>query len=210
MTDRIDSGTAQSSVVSHTAELDDAALVEHARQGDETAFDHLVRRHQQQVYAVAVRMLGDLDEAKDVAQDAFVRAYRSIATFRGEAKFSTWMVSITMNLCRNRRRWWARRRRVIAGSIEETLQTEEKSVVMQVIDPLPTPAEVTERAELRVQLLGALAQLDQDSREVVVLRDVHGWSYEEIAQAAGCELGTVKSRLNRARLKLCALLNGQV
>ena len=202
-------GTLEPSAVSHTAELDDATLVERARQGDGAAFDQLVRRHQQQVYAVSVRMLGDLEDAKDVAQEAFVRAYRSMATFRGESKFSTWMVSITMNLCRNRRRWWARRRRVIAGSIEETLQMEEKSMVMQAIDPLPTPVEVAERAELRLQLLGALATLDQDSREVVVLRDVHGWSYEEIAQAAGCELGTVKSRLNRARFKLRALLNGK-
>ena len=203
-------GTTEPLAVSHTAELDDATLVERARQGDGAAFDQLVRRHQQQVYAVSVRMLGDLEDAKDVAQEAFVRAYRSMATFRGESKFSTWMVSITMNLCRNRRRWWARRRRVIAGSIEETLQMEEKSMVMQAIDPLPTPVEVAERAELRLQLLGALATLDQDSREVVVLRDVHGWSYEEIAQAAGCELGTVKSRLNRARFKLRALLNGKV
>ena len=208
-------GTLEPSAVSHLMggvpqEPEDAFLVTRAREGDATAFDQLVRRHQQQVFAVAVRMLGDVEDAKDIAQEAFVRAYRAIGTFRGEAKFSTWMIGITMNLCRNRRRWWARQRKVVAGSIEQTLAGEEKSLIMQVADTLPSPSETAERSELRLQLLGALAQVDHDSREVVVLRDIHGWSYEEIAQALGCELGTVKSRLNRARLKLRALLNGKV
>ena len=89
--------------------------MEQALQGRTEAFDALIRRHQGLVYAVALRMLGDPTEAEDTAQDAFVRAYQGLQGFRRDARFSTWLVSITMNLCRNRRRWWLRRRRVIAS-----------------------------------------------------------------------------------------------
>ena len=208
-------GTLEPSAVSHPVSgaspvPDDAVLVERVQHGEQAAFDQLVRRHQQLVYAVALRMLSHPEDAKDVAQDAFVRAYRAIGTFRAEAKFSTWLVSIVMNLCRNRRRSWARLRRHEAGSVDELLQDEERSVISLAADSLPRPDEMMKQSELRVQLVGALAQLDHDGREVVVLRDVYGWSYDAVAQAVGCELGTVKSRLNRARLKLRALLNGKV
>ena len=131
--------------VSHDAE--EGALIADAQRGDLKAFDALVLRHQQEVFAVAVRMLGDRDEAQDVAQDAFVRAYRSIGAFRGDAKLSTWLVSITMNLCRNRRRWWARRRRIIVASLDDPIETEEGTLGHEVADPAPSPATVAERRE---------------------------------------------------------------
>ena len=187
---------------------DETALIEEAQRGDLSAFDALVLRHQQEVFAVALRMLGDRDEAQDVAQDAFVRAYRSIGGFRLEAKLSTWLVSITMNLCRNRRRWWARRKRIIAGSFDASLESEEGSLSDSVADPSPTPAAVAEQRDRSRQLLAALQLLSEGEREVIVLRDLQGCSYEEIAQALGCRVGTVKSRLNRARWQLRARLDG--
>jgi len=188
----------------------EAALIERAQQGDLEAFDQLVLRHRQEVFAVALRMLGDRDEAQDIAQDAFVRAYRGIGAFRREAKLSTWLVSITMNLCRNRRRWWARRRRLIVASLDEPLEYEEGALGHQVEDPGPRPPEVAQSRERQRQLAAALAQLDEPSRAVVVLRDVEGYAYEEIAQALHTPVGTVKSRLNRARLQLRALLDGKL
>ena len=201
-------GTSAEDPVSHQA--DDAALIAEAQQGSLSAFDQLVLRHQQTVYAVAVRMLGDRDEAQDVAQDVFVRAYQGLSGFRQEARLSTWLVSITMNLCRNRRRWWARRRRVIVASIDDPVDTDEGSVTQQVADPAPLPRETVARREQHRLLMATLQLLDQPEREVIVLRDIQGYSYEEIAQMLGCELGTVKSRLSRARCALRAKLDGKL
>lgn len=155
-------------------------------------------------------MLGDGEEAKEVTQDAFVRAYRAIGSFRGDAKFSTWLLTIVTNLCRNRRRWWARHKRLMVASLEGLIETEEESLAHQVSDPSPTPDADAMNAELKNQVMAALEMLDEPSRVVVVLRDMQGLSYEEIAQALRCRVGTVKSRLNRARLRLRAMLDGKL
>ena len=188
----------------------EAALIERAQGGDPAAFDELVIRHQRMVFAVVLRMLGDEHEAKDVAQDVFVRAYQSIQGFRREAKLSTWLMSISMNLCRNRRRWWARRRRFIVASLDDPIDTEESAVGQMVADPAPSPAKRAEQRELQRQLTGALQLLSESERSIVILRDIQGYAYEEIAEALHCHVGTVKSRLSRARLKLRALLDGKL
>ncbi len=189
---------------------DEASLLDRAQAGDLAAFDELVRRHQREVFAVALRMLGDRDEAEDVAQDAFVRAYQALGSFRREAKVSTWLVSITINLCRNRRRWWARRRRVIVASVDDPIETPEGSLAHEVADPAPTPATAAQRQEQSERLMTLLQKLDASSRAVIILRDVQGDSYEEIAEALHLRVGTVKSRLSRARLQLRAMLKGSV
>ena len=191
-------------------ETDEPALIARAQGGDLSAFDALVLRHQQMVYAVALRMLNNADDAQDVAQDAFVRAYRAIGTFRHEAKLSTWLVSITMNLCRNRRRWWARRRQVIVASLDDPVETGEGTMAQEVADPAPGPVETAQRRELQQQLAQTLQLLEEPYRSVIVLRDIQGYSYEEIAQMLHCRVGTVKSRINRARLQLRALLDGTI
>lgn len=189
---------------------DDGQLVRRCQRGDGAAFEALVLRHQQQAFAVALRMLGDYTEAKEVAQDAFVSAYRAIGNFRQQAKFSTWLLTIVTNLCRNRRRWWARRKRFVVASLDDPLQSDEGSMAEQVADPSPGPSAQALNAELRQHLIEALGLLDASSRAVVVLRDVEGLSYEEIAHILRCQVGTVKSRLNRARLRLRALLDGRL
>ena len=210
-------GTGDGSAVSHQVRgplpvpgSDDAALIEQARRGEGAAFDQLVLRHQQMVFAVTLRMLGDRHEAQEVAQDVFVRAFQSFDGFRGDAKLSTWLVSITMNLCRNRRRWWARRRRIIVASLDDRSETKDGTVEREVEDPSPTPAHIASARERERYLMDALRLLDEASRSVVILRDLQGCSYEEIAQALQCRVGTVKSRLNRARLKLRSLLDGKL
>ena len=197
----------ESSVVSHGEE---AELIRRCQEGETAAFDQLVLRHQQLVFAVALRMLCDYHEATEVAQEAFVRAYRAIGGFRGEAKFSTWLLSITTNVCRNRRRWWARRKRVIVGSLDDLVETEEGSLAHEAVDPSPSPSDEASSREVSRQIMQALGVLDEDSRAVVVLCDVQGVSYEEAAEVLRVRLGTVKSRLHRARLRLRALLDGTV
>ena len=189
---------------------DERRLVQQAQTGELAAFDQIVLRHQRQVYAVALRMLGREDDAEEVAQEAFVRAYRAIKTFRQEAKLSTWLVSITMNLCRNRRRWWARRRQVMAASLDDPVGEGETTVGEQLPDHAPTPAQTAQRRELQGVIAAGLQRLDEGSREGIVLRDIHGHSYEEIAAMLRVPVGTVKSRINRARLQLRALLDGAI
>ena len=188
----------------------EAELIARAKGGDLRAFDELVLQHQQTVFAVALRMLGDRDEAQDTAQDVFVRAYRGFASFRQEAKLSTWLVSITMNLCRNRRRWWMRRRRVIAASLDEAAENGERTLGEQIADPAPSPAAAAERSDQARMIMAALQMLDEADRTVIVLRDIQGYAYEEIGEMLRWPLGTVKSRISRARLQLRALLNGRL
>ena len=189
---------------------DEAALVARAQRGEAEAFDQLIRRHQQTVFAVAVPMLGDRDEAQDVDQDVFVRAYQGFGAFRQDAALSTWLVSITINLCRNKRRWWARRKRLIVASLDDPLETSDGTLAHEVADPSPTPASAAQSWEQRERLAATLQLLDSQDREMIVLRDVQGYAYEEIATMLRVRLGTVKSRLNRARLRLRALLNGRL
>jgi RNA polymerase sigma-70 factor (ECF subfamily) len=189
---------------------EEQVLVARARAGEPGAFDALILRCQQPVYAVALRMLGDAHEAQDVAQDAFVRAYRGLAGFRGEARFSTWVLSITMNLCRNRRRWWARRRQLIGASLDDPAPAGQGTLADEVADPARGPADIAAQRQLRGEIMAALRALDQAAREVIVLRDLQGLSYEEIGQALRLRVGTVKSRLSRARLALRAQLNGKL
>ena len=189
---------------------DEGAVVSRAQDGELAAFDQLVLAHQQEVFAVALRMLGDHDEAQDAAQDVFVRAYRAIGAFRREARLSTWLVSITMNVCRNRRRWWARRKRLIVASIDDPVESEEGELSREVIDPAPSPAHTAQQRERQQQLTATLQMLSEAQRSVITLRDIQGYSYEEIAQMLNCRVGTVKSRLNRARLQLRALLDGKL
>ena len=170
---------------------DPPGLVLRLRAGDARAFETLVRAYQHRVFGVAVRMLGNRAEAEDIAQEAFLRAHRSIAEFRGEAKLSTWLYAIVSRLCLNRLAS-GERRRVRAG--DDTL--------MRLPSTDTGAAEALEREERAAALEDAIASLPEERRIVVVLRDVEGLSYEEIAQALALEPGTVRSRLHRARLDL--------
>lgn len=209
-------GTARAQHVSNTieeaaltapqTESDEKNLILQSQRGDASAFEELVLKYQREVFAVALGMLGDYDEAKDVAQDAFIQAYKAIRSFQGRSKFSTWLVSITINLCRHRRRWWAQRKKHIVTSLNEPVETEEGAVLREIADPSPTSLEKAIHSEERQQMINALKALDKTSRTIVVLRDIQGCSYEEIAAVLRCRTGTVKSRLNRARLKLKSLV----
>lgn len=185
-------------------------LIEQSLRGQTSAFADLVTRHHREVFAVALAMMSDYDEAEDIAQDAFVRAFRSLSTFRGESKFSTWLIGITINLCREKRRWWLIRRKYIATSLDDPVETGEGAMPSQVEDPSDTADVIAMKAEDRSALMEALDRLDPASRSILVLREIQGMSYIEIAQMLGCRMGTVKSRINRARLLLRERLKGKL
>ena len=177
--------------VAEPAAGDSAELVSRLRAGDRQAFEELVRTQQHRVYGLAVRMLGDAAEAQDVAQEAFLRAHRGLAEFRGDARLSTWLYAIVSRLCLNR----------LAGS-ERRLARQGEEALARLADATPGPDQALERGELEEALHRAIGELPEERRIVVVLRDVEGLAYEEIAEVLELPVGTVRSRLHRARLDL--------
>lgn len=178
----------------------DEALVERLKRRDEAAFNVLVSRHQGRVYRLLLRLLGDPAEAEDVAQEVFVTVFKAIDGFRGDSQLSTWLFRITVNHGKNRLKYHARRARDAQRELTEATTGG---------DGLLTTGSVPERPDQKAEALQAerllrvaLARLDDEQRELVVLRDVENLSYEEIQQQTGLPIGTVKSRLHRARLAL--------
>jgi RNA polymerase sigma-70 factor, ECF subfamily len=170
---------------------DEAALVERLRAGEPLAFEELVRRYQHRVFGVAVRMLRNAAEAEEAAQEVFLRVYRAVDEFRGEARLSTWLYAITSRVCLTR-----------LGSGERRLVREGEETLTRLANGEATPGAALERSELEAALHRAIAELPEERRIVVVLRDLEGLAYEEIAGALDLPLGTVRSRLHRARMDL--------
>jgi len=177
------------------AVLDD--LVQRAQRGDLPAFNSIVLRYQDAVYSLVLRMLSSAEAAEDVTQEAFVSAWRHINTFRG-GSFRSWLFTIAANRARDELRRGVRR----PTTSLDAARDDPDRADLDPADDGPGPERAAEQAELRAALEGALAELPPDWREVVVLSDVHGLDYAEIAQATGVALGTVKSRLSRARARL--------
>lgn len=179
-------------------------LVEAFREGKPGAFDAIVRTHQDRVYSFCLRMLSDRDDALDVAQEVFLSAYRNLEGFRGEASLSTWLLRIAANRSLNRIRQRATRAAREVMSIEPQ---EDGEVPFQPPGrEEDRPDRMVESRETRRILEAAIADLDEDSRMLVLLSDVEGLSYEELSEAVGIPLGTVKSRLHRARMALRKML----
>jgi RNA polymerase sigma-70 factor (ECF subfamily) len=182
---------------------DEQQLVSRAKRGDQEAFAALVRDNQDRIYTLALRMAGSPEDGADLAQEAFLRAWRALPSFQGDSSFSTWLYRLTRNLCIDFLRR-ERRREAVTASV--SLDDDGESAPIQVSDPRFSPERQLECRELRAALDRALAKLSDDHRQVLVLRESEGLSYREIAQALGVEEGTVKSRLARARLALRKIL----
>jgi RNA polymerase sigma-70 factor (ECF subfamily) len=180
-------------------ENDERFLIERCKLGDRTAFDMLARAYEKRVYNLAYRLSGSYDEANDISVDAFLRVFQAIRLFRGDAHFSTWLFRIVTNVYLDRRK---RTRNKQHLSLEEVIELEENSVSRQVVDPTPTPEDVVEAHERSAMLQHAIDELPDYQRAMVVLYHTEGLSYEEIAAIFSLPIGTVKSRLNRARLTL--------
>jgi len=169
----------------------DTALADRARSGDAQAFEELVRRYRNEVFALSYHFVRDREEAWDISQEVFVKAYKSLRRFRGEARFKTWLMRITANHCKD----YLKKRRLKTVPFEEAIRTDAPSHV-------PGPSERVEANELGAAIEKAVASLPVKHRSAFILREYEGLSYEEMAQVMGCSLGTVMSRLHHARKKL--------
>lgn len=169
------------------------------KKGDVDAFEVLVKKHQKAMFNIAYRMLGSYEEASDVVQDAFISAFKGIKGFKGRAKFSTWLSAIVMNLSKNR----LKQLRAIVHhekySIDNPMPMDESRTHAEPASGEPSPLERLEKKDIQQKVQDCIGSLDEEFREVLVLRDIRGFSYDEIGDVLKVPEGTVKSRLFRAR-----------
>lgn len=181
----------------------EVALVDGLQVGSEEAFETLMHLYRAPVYNIAYRILGDPCEAADAVQDTFMKIYKGIKNFRGDSGLKTWIYKIAIAETLNRQRWWKRWRRKVRCSLDQPISfAQEYSKPMEFPDSHPGPEECCAAREREQAVQKALSTLSVDFRIVVVLRDIEGLSYEEIAETLRISLGTVKSRLWRGRLEL--------
>jgi RNA polymerase sigma-70 factor (ECF subfamily) len=178
----------------------EAVFVSRLQANEDAAYDELVRIYSASIYHVAYRMLGDSAEASDVVQEIFLKVFRNIGGFKGEAALKTWIFKIAFSEILNRLRWWKRRHRFATVSLDE--QPNGNPARENVADAGPTPEEVLHSKERETAIQLALSRLSREHRSIIVLRDIEGFSYNEIADVLGVSIGTVKSRLARARADL--------
>jgi RNA polymerase sigma-70 factor, ECF subfamily len=178
---------------------DDAALVASARQGDLSAFEALVAKHQKRMLNTAFRIIGDYEDACEVTQDAFVSAYKNLKGFREEAKFSTWLTTITVNLSKNRLKRVIIRQKREPMSLDAPIRTNDGEVMPDPPSKEPSVLDRMEDQDVKNKVQDCIKALEPDFREVLVLRDLQDFSYEEIGAMLKVAAGTVKSRLFRAR-----------
>lgn len=179
---------------------EEKTIVEKAKNGDENAFETLVTQYERLVYAVSLRLLGNESDAQDAAQETFIKLYRYLPSFRGESKFSVWLYRLTNNVCID----MLRKKSVPTVSLDEPAGD---GGVPDIPDGRFSPETELEKKQLRQAVSRALGSLPEPYRQAIVLRELAGQSYEEIAQSLVIDIGTVKSRIFRARRKLCAILS---
>lgn len=183
--------------------MNDNDLVKRAKDGDVEAFERLVEGYQKKVFNIAYRMLGNYDDASELAQEALIKIYKSIKSFKEESSLSTWIYRITTNVCLDELR---KRKSKAVVYIDENIRSEDEEINRQIEDNKPTPDQKAEQNELRKTINTAIQSLSQEHKIVIILRDIQGLSYDEIAEILKCPPGTVKSRINRARLSLKEIL----
>lgn len=183
----------------------EAALVQRCAAGEEDACAALVDEHQRLVYQLALHLLGDHNEALDLSQEVFLRVFRTIHRFRGQSALRTWIYRIAINQARNRMRWWRRRRRGLQVSLDDHVRAHGE---LPSESTGTSPERVYRQKEVAGRIWQALEALPFDQKTAIVLREIDGLSYDEIAFSLGVAVGTVKSRLARARESLRCELRG--
>jgi RNA polymerase sigma-70 factor (ECF subfamily) len=185
--------------VSSQYAIGDSSFLDRLKSGDAEAFDTLITRYSSDIYSLLYRMTSDAEEARDLTQETFLSALKAIRSFRGEAELKTWLFRIALNHSRNRFRWWKRRKRGETDSLDKAIGDGTATLSDVIADQGETPEQVVLRHERQRRLIAALRGVPEIFREAIILCDIEGFGYEEIAQALNINIGTVKSRLARGR-----------
>ena len=191
---------------------EEAALIEELRAGSEEAYAWLIARYHQPIYSLLARTVHDRADAADLTQEVFVKVFRGVAGFHGESSLRTWMYRIALHEASNQRRWWMRHKQQEVPIEQEIAESESGQTVClkeTLVDPSESPYEMAVHTEARERVEAALAQVPEPYRTTLILRDIEGFVYEEVAEMQGVNLGTVKSRLVRGRAFLKTVLASQ-
>jgi RNA polymerase sigma-70 factor (ECF subfamily) len=183
-------------------------FIERLKRGEAAAFEELVVERSGEIYGLLFRLTENREEARDLTQETFLRAFQNIDHFRGDADVRTWIYRIAINQARNRFRWWRRRRRDATVSLDQPQGESGQSIIGTLAEPSENPEQQTLARERELALRSALQRLGPAFRETVILRDIEGFTYEEIAETLAINVGTVKSRLARGRQELRKKLEG--
>ena len=198
-----------SETIEHNNKKQDAELIERFTSGDESAFEALVNTHSGKAYQISFGLIGNKLDAEEVVQDAFVKVYKNLTKFRGDSSFTTWLYRIVTNLSRNKYHWHRRRGRNVNVSISNNFGSDnEVQSDMEIPDNKLEPSRALENKETGMKLVEAIKKLPEKLKEVIILRHIEDMSYAGIADLLKCELGTVKSRLARAREALKLEIKG--
>ena len=192
----------ENSIKTGRSAREDAILVRAFQGGDKAVFDELVLKHQHKLFNLCYRLMGDYQEANDAAQETFMKVYGSLKKFRFESAFSTWLYRIGVNICKNKLKSLAYRQKKRTISLENPGSSGNGALPMEIRDETHSPAKALETKQRMRAIQEAINMLPPEQKEMVTLRDIQGFSYEEIVEITGTALGTVKSRLARARLDL--------
>lgn len=176
----------------------DSELIRSFKEGNDVAFERIVLKYQDRIFNLCYRFLGNMQEAEDVAQDVFIKVFKALKRFRSESSFYTWIYRITVNTCKNRIKSLDYRRLKKKIQLPDETYTESNRIAAAVMSN-DSPAESMEKKERMKQIQTAINKLPPDQKAVIVLRDIEGFSYDEISEITGHKLGTVKSKLSRAR-----------
>jgi RNA polymerase sigma-70 factor (ECF subfamily) len=188
----------------------EAEFIERLKRGEAAAFEQLVGDRSGEIYGLLFRLTENSEEARDLTQETFLRAFQNIGHFRGEADLRTWIYRIAINQARNRWRWWRRRRRDSTMSLDATQGQSNQTLIATLAEASDNPEQQTLAHEREFALRSALQKVGRAYREAVILRDIEGFTYEEIATTLGINIGTVKSRLARGRQELRRKLEGSL
>lgn len=181
-------------------------LIKKAKSGDEGSFESLILGCQNKAFNIAIRYLKNEEDALDALQESFIKIFRHLHTFKEDSRFDTWVYRIVVNTCNDMLRKNSNQK--ITDSLFKS--EDEKETMIEIPDLTGAPEEVLEKKEKSAHVLSCLEKLNTDQKEIIVLRDVHGFSYEEISEILNCSLGTVKSRINRSRLRLREIFLEQI
>lgn len=189
-----------------SADLREKQLIQKAKNGDESSFESLILSCQSRAYNIAIRYLKNEDDAMDALQESFIKIFRHLNSFKEDSRFDTWVYRIVVNTCNDMLRKNSNQK--ITDSIFRT--EDEKETVIEIPDTTGSPEEVFDKKEKTEHIISCLDRLNQEQKEIIVLRDIHGFSYDEISEILDCSIGTVKSRINRSRLRLREVLLEQI
>ncbi len=188
----------------------ESEFIERLKRGEAAAYEELVAQRSGEIYGLLFRLTENSEEARDLTQETFLRAFQSIGRFRGEADLRTWIYRIAINQARNRWRWWRRRHRDSTVSLDATQGQSNQTLIATLAETSENPEQQTLAHERELALRSALQKVGRAYRETLILRDIEGFTYEEIATTLGINVGTVKSRLARGRQELRTRLEGSL